>query len=209
MSFLSSFMKPKQDNFVKYLVEQAELDVKGLEELVAYMKEGNPEHAEKVNKTEKAADEVRRLLVDELNRTFVTPFDREDIYSLSRAIDDIIDYAHTTVEEMAVLTVAPDAHLLRMAQILLEGAIEIHHAMQRIVTHPGVANDHTRRAKSAENQMEKAYRTALADLFNGPADGANIICMMKKREIYRHLSNAADRADEAANVISDIVVKMT
>ncbi len=208
MSFFSSLIKPKQDNFVKYLINQAELDVRGLEQLVLYMKDAKSENAEGVNKAEKDADEVRRLLVDELNRTFVTPFDREDIYSLSRAVDDIIDYAHTTVEEMTVLGVAPDQHLLRMAQILLEGAIEIQHAMQRILTHPGVANDHTRRAKSAENQMEKAYRMAIADLFNGVAEPQNIVNMMKKREIYRHLSNAADRADEAANVISDIVVKM-
>jgi uncharacterized protein len=208
MSFLSGFMKPKQDNFVKYLVEQAALDVKGLEQLVVYMKDAKPEHADAVNKTEKEADETRRLLVDELNRTFVTPFDREDIYSLSRAVDDIIDYAHTTVEEMIILGVQPDQHLLHMSQILLEGAIEIHHALQRIQTHPGVANDHVRRAKSAENQMEKAYRSALADLFSGSADPQNIVNMMKKRETYRHLSNAADRADEAANVISDIIVKM-
>ena len=203
-----SFFKPKQDNFVRYLIEQAELDVRGLEKLVAYMKDGTSESAEGVNRAEKDADEVRRLLVDELNRTFVTPFDREDIYSLSRAVDDIIDYAHTTVEEMTLLAVAPDQHLLRMAQILLEGSLEIHQALQRIQSHPGVANEHVRRAKGAENQMEKAYRNAVAELFNGPSEPAYIVSMLKKREIYRHLSNAADRADEAANVISDIIVKM-
>jgi hypothetical protein len=57
--------------------------------------------------------------------------------------------------------------------------------------------------------MEKVYRRAIAELFNGPAEPQNIVAMLKRREIYRHLSNAADRADQAANIISDIVVKMT
>jgi uncharacterized protein Yka (UPF0111/DUF47 family) len=75
--------------------------------------------------------------------------------------------------------------------------------------HPGVANEHARRAKHFENAMEKSYRAAIAELFAGPADPANIVLMLKTREVYRHLSNAADRADQAADVISNIVVKMT
>ena len=209
MSWLKNFFKPKQDNFIRYLLQQAELDVLGLEALVAYMQAPSTELAAKVNKAEKEADEVRRLLIDDLNRTFVTPFDREDIDLLSRAIDDLIDYAHTTVDEMVVLQVAPDPHLLRMSQILHEAAGELLLALRTLEEHPNVANDHVRRAKGAENQTEKAYHKAIAELFSGPADGEHIMCLLKKREIYRHLSNAADRADEAANAISSIIVKMT
>jgi len=209
MSWLKDFFKPRKDNFVEYLVRQAEQDVVGLEGLVAYMRQPDPEAARVVERAEKEADEVRRMLVDELNRTFVTPFDREDIYALSGAIDDLLDYATTTVDEMVVLKVEPGEHLQKMAQLLLDAAREIHMAMKRLEGHPNVANDHARRAKSVENRMEAEYRAAIANLFAGPSDPANIVCMLKKREIYRHLSNAADRADEAANLISNIVVKMT
>lgn len=209
MSWLKNFFKPKQDNFIRYLLQQAELDVQGLEALVAYMQDPSPVLAARVNKAEKEADEVRRLLIDDLNRTFVTPFDREDIDLLSRAVDDLIDYAHTTVDEMVVLQVAPDPHLLRMSQILLDAANELLLALRTLEDHPNVANDHVRRAKNAENQTEKAYHKAIAELFSGSTDGDNVMCMLKKREIYRHLSNAADRADEAANAISSIIVKMT
>jgi hypothetical protein len=185
------------------------LGVDGLEGLTAYMKDPLPEHAARVNKAEKEADEVRRMLIDDLNRTFVTPLDREDIYNLSRAVDDLLDYAHTTVDEMGLLSVEPNEHLGRMAQLLLDAAREIQQALERLETHPGVANEHARRAKRAENEMEKTYRQAIAELFSGPAEPASIVCMLKRREIYRHLSNAADRADEAANVISNIVVKTT
>jgi uncharacterized protein Yka (UPF0111/DUF47 family) len=72
-----------------------------------------------------------------------------------------------------------------------------------------VATDHAQRAKALENRVESVYREAIAALFQGPAEPEHIVEMLKLREIYRHLSNAADRGDEAANIISDIVVKMT
>jgi uncharacterized protein len=204
-----SFFRSKPDHFMLNMTRQAELDVLGLEGLLAYMREPSLKNAEQVNRAEKEADEIRRVLVDDLNRTFVTPFDREDIYELSRAVDDVIDYAHSTVDEMILLSVAPNLHLCKMAQHLLDAAREVLLALQRIDDHPNVANDHARRAKRFENEMEKTYRQAIAELFSGPADPENIVQMMKTREVYRHLSNAADRADEAANVISNIVVKMT
>ena len=162
-----------------------------------------------VRQCEKDADEVRRILISELNRTFVTPMDREDISALSRAIDDIIDYAWTTVQEMELLHVSTTPHLQHMVSLLLEAAGEIHLAMLRLKEHPEVASEHAQRAKALENRAERVYREALADLFEGPAGPKRVIVILKMREVYRHLSNAADRVDAAANIISDIVVKMT
>jgi hypothetical protein len=173
------------------------------------MKKRSPKHAEQVRTLEKEADEVRRILIDELNRTFVTPIDREDIHALSRAIDDVLDYAYATVGEMEILEVEPNDYLRRMVSLLGEAANEILLAMQRLDDHPHVANDHAVRAKALENRIERVYREGVADLFHQPQDVEHIVDMLKLREIYRHLSNAADRGDEAANVITDIVVKMT
>jgi predicted phosphate transport protein (TIGR00153 family) len=209
MSWLTSFFKPRQDNFMKLLIEQADYAVKGLEALRVYAANGDTASADAVQRYEKEADEVRRILVDELNRTFVTPMDREDISALSRAIDDILDYAYSTVGEMQVLHVTPTLYLQRMVSLLCEAAGEVHMAMLRLKDHPGVATDHAQRAKALENRVESVYREAIAALFEGPAEPEHIVEMLKLREIYRHLSNAADRGDEAANVISDVVVKMT
>jgi uncharacterized protein Yka (UPF0111/DUF47 family) len=74
---------------------------------------------------------------------------------------------------------------------------------------PQVALQHATRAKKLENRAEGLYREALAELFQQPKTLDDIMLMLKRREVYRHLSNAADRGDEAANIISDIVVKMT
>jgi len=205
---LRDFFRPRQDNFIRLLTEQAKMTLQGLEHLQEYMEHQDEAKAKEVDQAEKEADELRRILIDELNRTFVTPIDREDIFALSRAIDDVLDYAHTTVEEMEILNVEPNDYLRRMVSLLVQAGNEIYLAMQRLERHPGVAADHAQRAKALENRVERVYREALAELFSGPEDVHHIVNMLKLREVYRHLSNAADRGDEAGNVISDIVVKM-
>ncbi len=199
--------KPKENRFLKLLTEQARYAMEGLELLKRFMQNPEDALAEEVVKMEKEADEVRRILIDELNHTFVTPFDREDIFSLSLAIDDVLDYATTTLDEMALLDVVPNAYLERMVSLLYDAAVEIYRGVLRLEDHPNVANDHAVRAKALENRMETVYREAVAALFVLPEDLQGIVDMLKLREIYRHLSNAADRGDEAANVIGDIVVK--
>jgi uncharacterized protein Yka (UPF0111/DUF47 family) len=77
----------------------------------------------------------------------------------------------------------------------------------RLEDHPNVATEHAVRAKALENRMETVYREAIAHLFQLPRDVDHVVEMLKLREIYRHLSNAADRGDSAANIIGDIVVK--
>jgi len=206
---IKDFFKPRQDKFLRLLIEHAAKTLEGLECLEAFMREPNDERARQIRLLEKEADEVRRILIDELNRTFITPIDREDIFALSRAIDDVIDYAYATVEEMVILDVKPNAFLQRMVSLLREASYEIHLAMLRLEENPNVASDHAIRAKALENQMEHIYREAIADLFSGPEDIHHVMDMLKLRELYRHLSNCADRGDEAANVITDIVIKMT
>ncbi|MHA2428422.1 MAG: DUF47 domain-containing protein [Candidatus Hermodarchaeia archaeon] len=203
------FFRPKKDVFQKLIQEQASLTLEGLDLLKKYMDAQEHEVAEELTMKEKEADEVRRILIDELNRTFVTPFDREDIFALSRTIDDVLDYAYSTVSEMEILNVTPTSFMQRIASLLRDAAYEIHLAVQRLDEHPAVAIDHAQRAKALENRVEGVYREAVADLFSGPEDVHHVVAMLKRREVYRHLSNAADRGDEAANVISDIVVKMT
>ena len=203
------FFKKREEVFHKLIQEQASTTYEGLKLLVKYLETQAPEIAEQLALKEKEADETRRILIDELNRTFVTPFDREDIFALSRSIDDVIDYADSTVSEMSILNVAPTPYMTRMASLLKDAAYEIHQAVLRLQNNPAVAIDHAQRAKALENRVEGVYREAVADLFRGPEDVHHVVEMLKLREVYRHLSNAADRGDEAGNIIADIVVKKT
>ncbi len=199
--------KKKSNRFLQLLLQQSEFTVQGMQTLQHYMHQANDTLVEQVSKLEKDADEARRILIDELNHSFVTPFDREDIFALSLTIDDMLDYANTTIDELELLKVKPNSFLDRMASLLTDAATEINRGVMRLEDHPNVANDHAVRAKALENRVEHVYREALADLFNTPKDLDGVIKILKLREIYRHLSNAADRGDAAANVIGDIVVK--
>ncbi|MBI2759712.1 MAG: DUF47 family protein [Chloroflexi bacterium] len=201
--------KRREEVFHKLIAQQASVTLDGLKLLCKYVEMRDPDVADQLSIKEKEADEVRRILIDELNRTFVTPYDREDIFTLSRSIDDVLDYADSTVSEMQILNVKPTPYLHRIASLLKDAAYEIHQAVLRLEKNPSVAIDHAQRAKALENRVEAVYREAIADLFSGPENIQHVVEMLKMREVYRHLSNAADRGDEAANVIADIVVKRT
>jgi len=201
---MALFQKKKCD-FCEMLHAQSQKVLEGLDALHAWAEGGVDAKRERVKDIEKEADELRRILIEELNQTFVTPFDRDDIFSLSRAIDDVMDYADRTVDEMEIYEVKPNSHVVQMIDILRKSARELSDSIRLIQKYPNIALEHATKAKAAENEMENAYHRALAELFKG----TDTVYMLKMREIYRHLSNAADRGDEAANLIGDIVVKMT
>jgi predicted phosphate transport protein (TIGR00153 family) len=206
---LKTLFTRKPDKFVALLIQQTDLMVAELGALTVYMEKRSSKVAKQIAQTENEADEVRRILIAELMKTFVTPYDREDIFTLSREIDDVLDYAYTTVDEMEILDVEPTAYMQQMAKLLHDASIEIKLAVERLQEeHYTVSNDHTQRAKALENKVESVYREALSHLFKETTNVKHVVNMLKVREIYRHLSNAADREDDAANIISDIVMKV-
>jgi hypothetical protein len=209
MNLFRNPLKPNRDKSVERLVSQANACVTGLTALLEFSRAPCEAAAKIVKDAEEQGDEERRLLIDELNRTFVTPIDREDLFALSRAIDDILDYALTTVDEMLLFRLQTNTFVTQMAEVLLAAGKEIQMAMQRILEHPQVANEHAVRAKHNENRVEKLYREATANLFGGKVETVDgVMEILKLREVYRHLSNAADRVDTAANIITDVIMKV-
>ena len=204
---MRSLFKKRQNVFIKHIHDQAAATLAGMEALVAYFNEKTPKSAALLTKMEKEGDEYRRILIYELNKTFITPFDREDIFALSRTIDDVLDYAYSTLDEVELLKVKPTSYMKRIASLLRDAANELLMAVDRLEDHPGVANEHAQRAKALENKVEILYREALAELFKGVDNTKHVMKAFKYREVYRHLSNAADRGDEAANVIASIIMK--
>ncbi len=199
--------KKRQNIFIKHMHDQAAATLAGMEALVVYFKDQSPESAAELTRKEKEADEYRRIMIYELNKTFITPFDREDLFALSRTVDDVLDYAFSTLEEVELLKVTPTSYMQRIAALLRDAANELLMAVDRLEDYPGVANEHAQRAKALENKVEMLYREGLAELFDGIEDTKHVMKVFKYREVYRHLSNAADRGDEAANVIASIVMK--
>lgn len=203
MALIKKLFSKEKNRFYELLLRQTAKTIEGLAALAGYLDECGLNCVRLVKKFETEADDLRVRLIEELDKTFVTPIDREDIFDLSRAIDDVMDYANSTVLEMEAFEVKSDEHIKLMVNILIDAGKEINEAISLLDQDPKKAQRHANRAKACENQMEDAYRQALARLFKGN----DPILIFKKREIYRHLSNAGDRGDEAADIISHIIMK--
>jgi uncharacterized protein Yka (UPF0111/DUF47 family) len=158
-----------------------------------------------VKAEEHAADTLKARNLRILNEAFSTPFDREDIYRAIAHVDHVVNYCKSTVNEMDLLQVRPDAHTLAMVKQLEEGARAIRDGFARLRRDPATAQEYADLGRKAERRIEKLYRAALVELFQGD----DYLNMFKRREIYRHLSNAGDRLARAANTLHDIVVKIS
>ncbi|UOF90678.1 DUF47 family protein [Fodinisporobacter ferrooxydans] len=199
---------PTERRFFTYLLEQADATIHGMELLLAFMtnRSGNHTREEIIQQmcnAEKHGDELRRNIITDLKGTFVTPIDREDIFALSRTIDNILDYADSTIKELELYKVEPTNKMMEMVKALNDSVTSLRAAIFHLVNDPEKASACTVHAKKMENAVEDLYRHALAELFE--LDDYKYV--MKIREIYRHLSNAADRVDEAADIIGTILIK--
>jgi len=195
---------PKMPDFFTLLVEQCQQVAHTTGLLVEYMETGDPATGQMIRQDEHEADRIKVRNLHTLNEAFATPIDREDIYRAILDLDEIVNYCKSTVSEMDVLGLAPDKHCLEMAMHIKLGSDALVSGYSRLAKEPNVAAADADAARKAERRVEKAYRRAIADLFQG----ADYIHMFKRREIYRHLSNAADRMANCANTLHDIVVKM-
>lgn len=196
---------PKTPDFFRLLEEQAEMMVHSVQLLVKYMESGDPEIGRMVKADEHAADQLKARNLRLLNEAFSTPFDREDIYRAIANLDHVVNYCKSTVNEMDILGLEPDPHMVAMTQELLVGAESLREGFMSLRKNPAEAQKCAHGGRKAERRIEKLYRQALADLFRGD----DYLNMFKRREIYRHLSDAGDRLARAANTLHDIVVKIS
>lgn len=195
---------PKSADFFRLLHEQSHHVEHTVNLLVRYMESGDPEIGEDIREDEHAADRVKVKNLHTLNEAFSTPIDREDIYRAITTLDEVVNACKDTVSEMNALGLQPDAVTLEMAQLLHDGVVALTAGYGCLSDHPADAADHANAARKAERKVEKLYRKALAQLFQGD----DFIHMFKRREIYRHLTHAAERMAACANTLHDIVVKM-
>ncbi|HEY8724064.1 MAG TPA: DUF47 family protein [Gaiellaceae bacterium] len=203
---LTALVKSNDRRFVELLCDQADLAVESLRLLQAFERDqlAREDGAEAVKRVEREGDEIRRVLIDELVRTYSTPFDREDLFALSRTVDDIIDAADEAARELFTFKIAQSDDLKEMTAVLLEGARHIRLAVGELLDHPKVAIQHAVRAKRSENRMDDLYHVVVGNLFDSRSETGELL---KVREVYRHLKNSADRIDEAADEISMIIIK--
>lgn len=198
----------ESNRFIAMLILQAAKTVEGVLYLESTIDRVDARSIESLRALAEDASELRRVLIDELHKTFVTPLDREDIFNLSHCYEDMVTYALTTLEEMDVLKVDADTYIRRMIALVREEAQELQLAILRLAKNARVAGDHAREVRQKEREVERLYRAAIKDLFASAMDPERLPALFYRREVYRHISNMSDRADSAANVLGMVVMKL-
>jgi uncharacterized protein len=160
--------------------------------------------ASKIKDIEHKGDELTHHVIDELNKTFITPIDREDIYSLSKALDDVLDLIDSTAARIVMFRIKePIAVAPEMAAVLLSQAIVLKSAVSNLKDHHHVV-ERCIEINRLENDADRLFQMAIGALFENVKDPIEVI---KRKEIIETLETATDKAEDVANVLESIVVK--
>lgn len=198
---------PRDTTFFDLLAESAQLLVIGanlLAELLEADRKDRKAIASKLNDAEHDADEATHTIMRRLNQTFVTPFDRDDIYRLASSLDDCMDH----MEEAADLIVLYKLEELPkrisdQVQVLQRAAELTAEAMPRL-RKMGDLTEYWIEINRLENQADKSYRKLLAQLFD---DGLDPVTLIKLKEVVDKLEDAADAFETVANTVETIALK--
>jgi predicted phosphate transport protein (TIGR00153 family) len=163
-----------------------------------------PARQQRIKDHEHQGDEVTHEIVRTLNRTFVTPFDREDIYALSSGLDDVLDFIDEVANTISLYGIQSVPDTARpMADLLLEAARQVQSAVAKLETGRGL-EQHWIEIHNLENQGDTYSRQAIAELFRGGMDAIEVV---KLKDLYALLEAALDRCEDVANVLESISIK--
>ncbi len=163
-------------------------------------------YVKQIKDVEHACDEVTHNLSVKLNKSFITPFDREDIFTLSVALDDVIDYIDAAARAILMYDIREiNDHARSFAKVIQGLAIELHSAVS-LLEKPNGMNQHIIEIHRLENEADDIYFRANGELFR---DSTEPVMLIKLKELYEILENATDRCESVANIIESIVIKHT
>lgn len=160
--------------------------------------------AEAIKAVEDKGDDITHTIIDRLNRTFVTPLDREDIFALAKQLDDVLDWIEASSARMAVYKIPHSTSEAReLAHIIVSECEAIVEAVRNL-RHLDLIGGPVREINRLENLADHVQREAIAKLFAG--DG-NPIDVIKWKEIYETLEEATDQGEHVAHVLEGIYAK--
>ncbi len=160
--------------------------------------------AQEIKEIESRGDRITHEIIKKLHRTFVTPIDREDIYKLTSALDDVLDLTEAASARMALFKIKESTREAReLSQIILDCAEEIVKAISNLRRLSGVYS-HCVEINRLENVADDLTRDAIARLFD---EGFPALEVIKWKEIYETMETATDRCEDVANIVEGIVLK--
>jgi len=202
-------LMPRQTKFFDLFEESARNMVKvsqALQEMINNWDLVGGRVAE-ITELEHVGDNITHQIIAQLNRTFVTPFDREDIALLAHTMDDVTDFIHAAADAMLIYKIdQPSQRAKELANIIVEATAEIERAVSGLRRHAELKQILERciEINRLENMADRVFRAAMAELFDDAVDMAQVI---KWREIYEHMESATDRCEDVANVLEGVALK--
>ena len=197
---------PKEDQYFSLFSEMT-AKIQEAAGLLVELLQGSDEKfdalSKKIKSVEHECDEITHSVTTKLNKSFITPFDREDIYTLSVALDDVCDYIDAAARAVVMYNIhESDPFAVELAVVLQKQAAEIHGAVSHLKTAKGMEQN-LLDIQRLENDADEVYFRAMAALFKN-SDAVKII---KWKELYEILENGTDRCESVGNIIESIVLK--
>jgi uncharacterized protein len=204
---LSSVIAPRDREFFD-LFEEAGGNIVRAADLLDRMLRAFPDRGDDLARDilicEQDGDRITHDIIRRLNETFVTPIDREDIYELASALDDIVDYTEEAADYLILYKIeAPMEQAQRLAHVLLQCARQIAEAMPRMRGFKDLSH-YTVEINRLENDGDRIVREAIASLFD---NGIDPMVVIRWKDIYERLEQAIDATERVANILEGIVIK--
>ncbi|HKQ53366.1 MAG TPA: DUF47 family protein [Pyrinomonadaceae bacterium] len=200
---------PKEEQYFSFFSQMTSFiydAAKALVEMVEDKGETYADHLKRIKAIERDCDDLTHSISMKLNKSFITPFDREDIYLLSGALDDIVDLIDDAARAMVMYDVRESTpHARHFADIIQRMAVQLHEVVSMLAKPHGI-NPRLVELHRLENEGDETYYNALADLFRDSTDPLNVI---KWKDIYEKLEAAIDRCENVANIIESVIIKHT
>jgi hypothetical protein len=199
---------PKEIDFFEIFDKAASNLTKATSLLVSLMEnfDNLEARAKEIYELEQDGDMLTHDIMKKLNRTFITPIDREDIHALASRMDDILDLVWGGVDRMIVFKIAePTPQAVELAKDLHQTTEVLQKTIKELrAKNYSHVQEHCIEINRLENRIDRTFRDALGKLFDDMKDPLLII---KWKEIYEHLEDASDRCEDVANVLESIVLK--
>jgi uncharacterized protein len=161
-------------------------------------------YSKRIKNDEHECDEFTHKVTTKLNKSFITPFDREDIFTLCVALDDVCDYIDAGARAIIMYDINEiNEHAKQLAKVIQSLAMEMNSAVS-MLSNPKDLNQHIIEIHRLENVADDVYFRAIGELFHNGTDALEII---KMKELYEILENATDRCESVANIIESIILK--
>ena len=200
---------PRERKFFVLFEQSAQNAVKITQQLkdMIYIWENVKERVGIITDLEHQGDAITHQIFEQLHRSVITPFDREDIAMLAHSLDDVTDFIHAAADAMFLYKVERPTHRAKeLAEIAVQAVAEVEKAVSEMHDRAG-RNRLLKRCieiNRLENIGDSVYRSAMAELFDDSADIAGVI---KWREIYNHMESVIDRCEDIANTLEGVSIK--